>query len=107
VRELTLKGVDPNFAPVYSGLATSAYHAEGLAELDTCHKRRGDATAVFLDDAPSFRLLAPLRYWLGRAQEGVGQRSAAKDNYAAFLALRPNSANDPLVRDARMRQERQ
>ena len=73
------------------------------AELDQAEKRRGEATAVFLDDVPSFRYLAPLPYWLGRAQEGINKASpAAAENYKKFLALRPDS-RDPLAADARKR----
>ncbi len=68
------------------------------AELDQAEKRRGEATAVFLDDVPSFRYLAPLPYWLGRAQEGINKASpAAAENYKKFLSLRPEDSRDPLV----------
>jgi len=29
-----------------------------------------EATAVFLDDVPTYRLFPPVYYYLGRAQEG-------------------------------------
>jgi len=79
------------------------HYAEALAELELCQKRRGEATAIFLDDIPSFRYLAPLKYWLARAQDGLGMTPAAAANYNAFLALRPTSTKDPLVIDARRR----
>ncbi len=75
-------------------------YAEGLRELEACQKRRGEATAVFLDDIPTFRYLAVLPYWLARAQEGVGQKPAAAENYKKFLSLRPATPRDPLVVDA-------
>ena len=78
-------------------------HAAALGEFDQCTKRQGEATAVFLDDMPSFRYLVPLRYWTGRAQEGVGNTSTAAENYRAFLALRSDDSRDPLVLDARKR----
>jgi tetratricopeptide (TPR) repeat protein len=78
------------------------HFAEGLTELEACERRRGEATAVFLDDTPTLRYLAPLPYWLGRAQEGVGQQ-AATTNYQAFVAIRGDAANDPLVADAKKR----
>jgi tetratricopeptide (TPR) repeat protein len=78
-------------------------HAAALGEFNQCAKRQGEATAVFLDDMPSFRYLVPLRYWTGRAQEGVGNTSAAADEYRAFLALRSHESRDPLVLDARKR----
>jgi len=81
----------------------SDHYAEALAELELCQKRRGEATAIFLDETPSFRYLAPLPYWLARAQEGLGQQAAAVTNYKAFLSLRPESPTDRLVVDARKR----
>jgi tetratricopeptide (TPR) repeat protein len=79
------------------------HYAEGLRELEACQKRRGEATAVFLDDVPTFRYLAVLPYWLARAQEGVGQKPAAAENYKKYIALRPTTPKDPLVVDASLR----
>jgi tetratricopeptide (TPR) repeat protein len=77
---------------------------EALSELAACEKRRGEATAMFLDDSPTLRYQATLPYWLARAQEGVGQQAAARNNYKAFLAIRGADAPaDPLVADARRR----
>jgi tetratricopeptide (TPR) repeat protein len=84
----------------------AGHDAEAQAELDRCDQRRGEATAILLDDVPTMRMLAPLKYWRARAQEGVGQASAAKENYEAFLALRPASPDDPLVIDAKRRLKR-
>jgi hypothetical protein len=78
--------------------------AEAISEFAACEKRRGEATALFLDDTPTVRYLATLPYWLGRAQEGLGQQAAARANYAKFLANRgANFPADPLVIDARKR----
>ena len=84
----------------------AGHHAEALSEFETCMKRRGEATAVFLDDTPSFRYLASLPYWMGRAQEGVGMTGPSKDNFKAYLAIRAASARDPLAADARRRLEK-
>jgi len=78
-------------------------YPEALAELETCLKRRGEATAVFLDDVPTYRYLAQLPYWLGRAQEGVGVTLQAAENYRQFLALQQTLARDPLVVDGQAR----
>jgi eukaryotic-like serine/threonine-protein kinase len=78
-------------------------YAEALSELEACQRRRGEATAIFLDDTPSVRYLATLPYWMGRAQEGVEQQAAALANYKAFLSVRGDAADDPLVLDARKR----
>lgn len=77
-------------------------YPEALAEFEACAKRRGEATALFLDDVPTFRYLAPLPYWLGRAQEGVGVQAQAVENYEKFLTHQATSA-DVLARDARLR----
>ena len=79
-------------------------HLSAQTELELAEKRRGEAIAVFLDDVPSFRYLAPLPYWLARSQEGVNKASpAAAENYRKFLVLRPEDSRDPLAADARKR----
>jgi tetratricopeptide (TPR) repeat protein len=77
--------------------------AEALSELDTAQRRRGEAMAVFLDDVPTARYLSSLPYWLGRAQEGLGQQTSAGASYRRFLALRSTASADPLAADARKR----
>lgn len=79
----------------------AGYFAEALDEFTVSFDRRGEATAVFLDDLPTYRYLAELPYWMGRAQEELGMQAAATENYAAFAARRP--AGDPLADDARQR----
>jgi tetratricopeptide (TPR) repeat protein len=81
----------------------AGHYAEALSEFDTCTKRRGEATAMFLDDIPSFRYLATLLYWLGRAQEGVGMKGPSTENFKAYLSLRPEPLKDALAADARQR----
>ncbi len=88
----------------YKGIAyvgLEAY-AQAVSELDLCVTRAGEATAVFLDDVPTFRYMAPLNYWLGRAHDGLGARDAAARHYRAYLALRSPKA-DALGRDAAAR----
>ena len=75
---------------------------EAEADFEACVKRRGEATAVFLDDVPTFHYFPPVYYYLGRAQEGLGSASAA-DSYKQFLAIKEKSDGDPLVADARRR----
>ena len=81
----------------------AGYYAEALTELEECGKRRGEATALFLDDIPTVRYLATLPYWLGRAREGLGQVAAAQSEYKKFIELRRQSPSDPLLLDARKR----
>jgi len=83
--------------------AGQIHAAAALAELETCLKRRGEATAVFLDDVPTVRYLAPVHYWLGRAQEDIGLRATAEESYKTFLTLRPEPTRDSLAADAARR----
>jgi tetratricopeptide (TPR) repeat protein len=77
------------------------YHAEALDEFMIAKDRHGEATSLFLDDFPTYRYTVPLSYWLGVAQQGLGMRSAAAENFQTFLALRPNGG--VLVEDAKQR----
>ena len=73
------------------------FSAEAMDELQICYDRIGEATALFLDDRPTWRYTATLPYWFARAEEGLGMGHAAKDKYRAFLRIRPNG---PLAEDA-------
>lgn len=75
---------------------------EADSEFEACVKRRGEATAVFLDDEPSWRYFAPVYYYLGRAREGLQSPDAA-DAYRNYLKIREKAANDPLAKDAEKR----
>jgi tetratricopeptide (TPR) repeat protein/predicted Ser/Thr protein kinase len=75
---------------------------EAYAEFETCQKRRGEATAVFLDDLPTYRIFPPVLYYFGRAQEGLKSAGAA-DSFKTFLGIKEKSEADPLVADARRR----
>ena len=50
----------------------AGYNAEALAEFESCMQRRGEATALFIDDMPTFRRLSALPSLLTRAQQGLG-----------------------------------
>ena len=76
-------------------------YPDATSELQKCRNRRGEATAVFLDDLPSFRYYATLPYWLGRAREM--QKLDARPQYQEFLRIRQAATDDPLVDDARKR----
>jgi len=79
----------------------AGHFAEALDEFMMCASRRGEATAIYLDDLPTYRYMATLPYWLARAQQELGMQEAAVDNYTAFLTLRPSGG--PLADDARER----
>ncbi|MEI6666709.1 MAG: protein kinase [Acidobacteriota bacterium] len=76
--------------------------AEADSEFDLCVKRRGEATAVLLDDVPSYRYYAPIEYYQGRVHEALGG-AGAKDSYKAFLAIKEKGDEQGLVADARRR----
>jgi eukaryotic-like serine/threonine-protein kinase len=82
-------------------LEAGAY-TDADTEFDACIKRRGEATAVFLDDEPSWHYFAPVYYYSGRAREGLGSPGAA-EAYQSYLKIREKSPNDPLAADAKKR----
>jgi eukaryotic-like serine/threonine-protein kinase len=75
---------------------------EAYTEFETCQKRRGEATSVFLEDLPTYHYYPPILYYFGRSQEGL-KSSGAADSYKLFLAIKEKSEDDPLVADARRR----
>ena len=85
-------------------LGAEAY-AEAHAELEKCVRRSGEAAAIFLDDIPSYHTFPDVYYYLGRAQEGLGSAGASR-SYESYVAIRGESAEDPLIPDARLRLDR-
>lgn len=79
----------------------AGFYAEALDDLAACMDRKGEATAVFLDDLPSYRYAATLPYWLGRAQRELGMLTQARQSFRQFADRRVN--DDPLATDARER----
>jgi hypothetical protein len=87
----------------YRGIAylEAGFAAEALDEFTACYNRRGEASAIFLDDLPTFRYVAVLPYWQGRAQMELGMLHDARQNFMTFVARRPEG--EPLADDARQR----
>jgi eukaryotic-like serine/threonine-protein kinase len=77
-------------------------YPQALSELELCEKRRGEATAVFLDDIPTYRYMVPLSYWLGRAHDGLGAHDAAARHFKQYVSLR-SATTDALAKDAATR----
>ena len=77
-------------------------YTDADTEFDACVKRKGEASAVFLDDEPAWRYFAPVYYYQGRAREGL-QSPAAAESYRSYLKLRGRSTSDPLTKDAQKR----
>ena len=76
--------------------------AEADSELENCLRRRGEASAIYLDDVPTFRKLPPVYYYLGRAQEGL-KSPAAIESFKTFLAIKKNGDETGMVKDAERR----
>ena len=75
---------------------------EASSEFEKCLKRQGEATFIYFDEeSPTYDLLPPIYYYLGRAQEGLHSSSAA-DSYRKFLSFQKADEN-PLTADARDR----
>ena len=75
--------------------------AEADTELDVCLKRRGEATAVFLDEVATYRLFPPLYYDRGRAREGLKSPGAA-EAFRTYLGY-VKGEGDPRAADAKKR----
>jgi tetratricopeptide (TPR) repeat protein len=81
-------------------------HAEALSEFDLCEQRKGEATALFLNDLPTFRYLANLPFYMARTQQELGQTETARANYELFLSSQSGAdAADARVEEARQRLE--
>jgi outer membrane PBP1 activator LpoA protein len=83
-------------AYIDAGLWTEAYSA-----LQTCLVRRGEATARFLDDVPTTRVIPPIHYYLGLVQEQLNT-GGAEESFRTFLRLR-HAGDDARALDARRR----
>jgi tetratricopeptide (TPR) repeat protein len=81
-------------AYLQAGMFTEAH-----SEFERCLHRKGEATALFLDDIPTWRYLPPVHFYLGRVQLAL-KSSAAPHSLHTFLGFRTNSS-DPLAAEAR------
>jgi len=89
-----------NLGQAYLGAGAAA---EAFSEFEACLKRRGEGYAVFLDDVPTARFVAPLSFWVARAHEGMGLGPQALTEYRAYIAGRAPDSPEPLLKDARAR----
>jgi len=81
----------------------SGDYPNGLATLETCQKRRGEAAIYLDDDNPSFRYLSRLPYWIARANEGLGIKAVASEQYRKYLGTRSTVEHNAITEDARRR----
>jgi serine/threonine-protein kinase len=88
------------------GLARAALAAGSFAdadrELETCLSRRGEITAMLLDEIPTYRLLPTLYYHVGVTQAGQN-RPAWRETLKTFLSFKTKGDEQGLVADARRR----
>jgi serine/threonine protein kinase/tetratricopeptide (TPR) repeat protein len=79
-------------------------YTEADAEFDACVNRKGEATAVYLDDVPTWRLMAPVYYFRGLTRTALKSTSGATDAFKMFLAFKDGGdEQSSLVTEARKR----
>jgi tetratricopeptide (TPR) repeat protein len=76
--------------------------AQASSEFDLCLKRRGEATALFLDEIPTYWLLPPVYYYMGLAQEELKSPGGA-ESFRTYISVREGADYDPLLAEARQR----
>lgn len=74
---------------------------EADGEIEACIKRKGEASALYLDEAPTFRAFPSAYYYLARIQEGLKSPAAAQ-SYRTFISMQEKGTSS-LVSDARKR----
>ncbi len=79
-------------------LAAKAY-TEADSEFDTCLRRTGEASALFLDEEPTFHIVPVVNYYDGLARLGMHSTSGVQA-LESFVAVRSRQQGDPLVADA-------
>ena len=75
---------------------------EAYSEFEAALKRKGEATALYLDDVPTYRHVVPVYYLMGLAQDGL-KSPAAKASFDTYVALRNNGNPHAVLDDARRR----
>jgi tetratricopeptide (TPR) repeat protein len=75
---------------------------EADSEFDQCAKRRGEAIELFMDNVPTYSYFPPVYYYQGRVREGMKSEGFA-NFYRAYLSVRGQSSEDPLVLEIRHR----
>ena len=82
--------------------AVAKLYPDAENEFDVCIRRRGEASAVFLDDEPTVRYVPAAYYYLGVAKSGLNSSDAA-DVFRTFLSMKQTSDPDPMITDAKHR----
>jgi len=84
-------------------LLAAERYPEAESEFDACLKRQGEATAVFLDEIPTYRMLAPVHYYMGLVFAGLNNDRGAAESFRKFLQSKKDGDEQGLVADARRR----
>ena len=86
-------------------MTRSEHGTVAAAEFDRClsPERRGEATAVFLDDNATYHLMPPVHYYLGLTREGQKRANDATEVFKTFLDIKAKGDEQGLVTDARKR----
>lgn len=79
--------------------------AEADSEFDECIRRRGEVLALFLDEKPTFGYFPPTYYYVGRVREALKNAGSA-ESYRAYVAIRGQAGQDPLVAEINRRIQR-
>ena len=75
---------------------------EADSEFERCLARRGEAMELFADDTPTYHYVAPVYYYLGRAEQGLGSSGAA-NSYGKFLSIQNKGDGSAIFQDAKKR----
>ena len=79
-------------------------YTEADGEFDACITRKGEATAAYLDDVPTWRLIAPVYYYRGVSRTAMKITAGAADALKTFVDFKNGGdEQSPLVADARKR----
>jgi len=75
---------------------------EADSEFQRCLERRGEAMELFTDDMPTYSYVAPVYYYLGRTEEGLGSSGAA-NSYWKLVSIQEKGDGGALFQDAKKR----
>ncbi len=76
--------------------------AEADSEFEICQRRAGEATALYLDESPTFHIYPEVLYYRAMAKQGLNSPSAG-EMFSAFIAIKQNGDANPMLQDANRR----
>jgi serine/threonine protein kinase/tetratricopeptide (TPR) repeat protein len=75
---------------------------EAGSEFERCLARHGEAMELFPDDIPTYSYVAPVYYYLGLAEQGLGSSGAA-NSYRRFVSIQEKGDGSAIFQDAKKR----